>query len=1005
VAETVKSDVACALDIPPSLITVSTGDAACAWASDFNERVAVELTLHKLCAGSAGGHSSEPVALAAAIASQHADPSSRLWRGYLTKTLDSDVVPEVVEVTASADEFTTCATGVRGKVTKASYPNPSSEDRSGRDAKISRDGLWVGFQSDSDFKSTGLAVHADEAHHVWMKDLSGGALHLLSNASKPSDKDAKSVSVDSNGAHACFHSEVPGEESIMKWTREGNVLERITSNPDDPETNMHSPDGMRDAFYCDISADGSCIVFVSDAELADANETHKCNPSAEQKGCVTVGKSKEQVYLTCDDGESFTMVTPPTLATSARSASAQVSGDGTFVAFRSSAELIEGVAVSGRDEAYLYEVETGLLEKVTNQDPTGKCDSGVIYANLVELYTEEKLENVSITRGSTSSCNYAVKEGWFSHIGSVGVMQDSPSISDSARFLSFTSNFAAADTYGTYQATLIASWAHLFLFDAHLGVTWQLTSDGVPGAEYDQFVEAFCCPGASASKQRGACEEKYEIQGQCCWQKPCGFPALNAELSGDGNSIVFISDNNHADDGHAIFKDLELFHFYIPTATFTRITKTSNEDYDEADPSVSYNGDRIAWTSDFDFVNKYSVVDANQVFVTELALGCSGSAAAANYLEAPDVQTCCTWSEEIQPYPAGAEVATVTLTFNLNQSAMMERIPFKSLEEVDPLEFCGRVAETVKSDVACALDIPPSLITVSTVDAACAWASDFNERVAVELTLHKLCAGRAGDLPEPVALAAAIVSQHADPSSRLWRGYLTKTLDGDVVPEVVEVAASEEVADCAAEGIVSATTEFLMSEESLAAIEANPAAAVAALEAGIAAALGVRSDAVEITRTVPDLLGSRRLRQGRRTMTVESASTLTVEFSVTGDVLEIVDSLLVEDSTVVESIQSEVTSALAAQSIDVTIVGTQSVTPDPTPSPTPSPTPLPTANPTASPTASPTAEPTSSPTPEPTANPTPEPTPSPTASDPEDLDSSSYRYLLPMSVLVAGLQF
>ena len=115
---------------------------------------------------------------------------------------------------------------------------------------------------------------------------------MLSNATKPSDLDAERVALDHTGAHACFDSEVPGEESIMKWTREGSVLKRITSLPVDPATNMHSPDGERDAMYCDISPDGSCIVFLSDAQLADLNATHKCDPSAALQGCIEVKKGE-----------------------------------------------------------------------------------------------------------------------------------------------------------------------------------------------------------------------------------------------------------------------------------------------------------------------------------------------------------------------------------------------------------------------------------------------------------------------------------------------------------------------------------------------------------------------------------------------------------------------------------------------------------------------------------------------------------------------------------------
>jgi hypothetical protein len=314
--------------------------------------------------------------------------------------------------------------------------------------------------------------------------------------------------------------------------------------------------------YCSISADGSCIVFVSDAHLADLNATHKCDASAEKQGCLEVTRSKDQVYLTCDDGDSFTMVTPPSLASSSRSAGAQVSGDGKIVAFRSSSELIENVEVSGKDEAYMYEVATGKLEKVSNFGPA--CDTGAIYSKIVEMNPNA---SDTISSVSTSSCNYGAMKGFIPSVGTIGAgAPDQPSISDSGRFLSFTTNFDAANIRGTHEAGRLIASAHIFLFDAHLGVTWQVTNEGVAGTAYEQLVEDFCCPGASSSKKRGACSESNELKGNCCWQKPCFFTALQSELSGDGNSIVFsFGPRSHWCQGHRSEgpRDLPLLHSHV----------------------------------------------------------------------------------------------------------------------------------------------------------------------------------------------------------------------------------------------------------------------------------------------------------------------------------------------------------------------------------------------------------------------------------------------------------
>merc|ERR1719387_908701 len=150
--------------------------------------------------------------------------------------------------------------------------------------------------------------------------------------------------------------------------------------------------------------------------------------------------------MTCDDGASFTMVTPPSLATTSAAKDTHITGDGKFVVFESEDALIENVAVSGEAEAYMYEVDTGKLEKVTNYDMSESCDTGVLYDKLVELHGEGVLANASVTRVSgTTSCHYGVKMGWFSNIGSMGIAgagRGGWSVSDTGRFLVYTANIA-----------------------------------------------------------------------------------------------------------------------------------------------------------------------------------------------------------------------------------------------------------------------------------------------------------------------------------------------------------------------------------------------------------------------------------------------------------------------------------------------------------------------------------------------------------------------------------
>merc|ERR1719247_3892033 len=103
--------------------------------------------------------------------------------------------------------------------------------------------------------------------------------------------------------------------------------------------------------------------------------------------------------------------------------------------------------------------------------------------------------------------------------------------------------------------------------------------------------------------------------------------------------------------------------------------------------------------------------------------------------------------------------------------------------------------------------------------------------------------------------------------------------------------------------------ELMLTAASLAAMRADPDAAEAGLAAGLAASLGVDSDAVTITRTVPSLraraLAARRLQD----------TSLLVEFTVAGASAAAIETAVaaVDSST----LAAELTTELAARGITV----------------------------------------------------------------------------------------
>lgn len=99
----------------------------------------------------------------------------------------------------------------------------------------------------------------------------------------------------------------------------------------------------------------------------------------------------------------------------------------------------------------------------------------------------------------------------------------------------------------------------------------------------------------------------------CCWQKPCGSAALNPDISADGDSIALTSDYDLAGDKLAIPKLLDTFTYHIPTSTFTRVTSNTDDTYDTVFPSISGDGSRVVFKSDWDQVQNADISDEPQV--------------------------------------------------------------------------------------------------------------------------------------------------------------------------------------------------------------------------------------------------------------------------------------------------------------------------------------------------------------------------------------------------------
>ena len=124
---------------------------------------------------------------------------------------------------------------------------------------------------------------------------------------------------------------------------------------------------------------------------------------------------------------------------------------------------------------------------------------------------------------------------------------------------------------------------HVYLFDARLGMIWQVTREHIAGSpEYEYDLGAHNCVSPvgvakSGSRRRNtlAAEDCADDPWKCCHVNS-GTDVKgnqNAMISGDGNSIVWTSDFDNTfsnltvgEDGGTVSWLTEVYHYHIPTS-------------------------------------------------------------------------------------------------------------------------------------------------------------------------------------------------------------------------------------------------------------------------------------------------------------------------------------------------------------------------------------------------------------------------------------------------------
>ena len=286
----------------------------------------------------------------------------------------------------------------------------------------------------------------------------------------------------------------------------------------------------------------------------------------------------------------------------------------------------------------------------------------------------------------------------FLHAGSIDVKDNPASISDDGRFVTFMAGFEQATMRGTNEEYTPVSTRNLFLYDSILGITWAITNEG-PISE--DKVRDKCCPSASSSFQPDTCSTRNQYRQSCCWQRPCYHAVVTNRISGDGNSIVFSSDLGP--DTSQINMDWEIVHYHIPTGVKTMVTDTNDSAYDDFYPSISHDGDVVAWTSDFNPIANESITSNNQIFAAKLEMGCSRDSNATNYHASPDIEVCCEWDSLPDTTIVDCntiELVEVEFSFNGDPEAMKSLVAFAGNSSTDNDNWCTAYTEQVRTDVA-----------------------------------------------------------------------------------------------------------------------------------------------------------------------------------------------------------------------------------------------------------------------------------------------------------------
>ena len=376
----------------------------------------------------------------------------------------------------------------------------SDDNRDSKHASINADGTLVAFYSDSDLLGQGIP---DDQNEIWLYDMAT-VTHTRITTATYADRDSFAPRLSADGSTLVFYSDADFLSEGIADNQ--NEVWSYNVNLKDYTRITTASDQDRDSWDISVNANGTVIVFGSDSDLLGQG----------------IPDNQNELWLYDTATMTYTRVT--TASNHDRGSSLpHLNAEGTLVAFSSDSDFLGQGIEDEQSEIWLYDVNSSSLTRVT--------------------YAPDS------SRGS-----YA------------------PNLSANGTLLTFTSD---VDILGEGIA---AGQYEVWLYDLNSGVYTRVTDTPV-GRLND-------------------------------------YPTLNA----DGTRLAFHSEADFLGDGDIVDGHYEIWLYDVPTDSLARVSVGSEPFRRSQRPSLTASGNWVAFQSSSDFLGQGVDYEEYEIWLFSLPL-------------------------------------------------------------------------------------------------------------------------------------------------------------------------------------------------------------------------------------------------------------------------------------------------------------------------------------------------------------------------------------------------